>query len=93
MIHHLCEISSYRGVSYIDFAADPFVDRGRPSCVPDLVLRGRTRSAVRTPVTGMTCSACGDALLSSKPCRTDLAEWVAIRARRGDHEGTRAHFP
>ncbi|EPJ37690.1 hypothetical protein STAFG_5211 [Streptomyces afghaniensis 772] len=22
MIHHLCEISSYRGVSYIDFAAE-----------------------------------------------------------------------
>ncbi|AVV43378.1 hypothetical protein C6376_20000 [Streptomyces sp. P3] len=93
MIHHLCEISSYRGVSYTHFTADPLGGRGRPSRVSDLLFRGTTRSAVRTPSAGIEDSVRGYALPSSKACRTDLAEWVAIGALRGDHEETRAHFP
>ncbi|MYS89254.1 hypothetical protein GTY47_06290 [Streptomyces sp. SID5464] len=93
MIHHLCEISSYRGVSYIDFAAEPRFFRARPRRLSDLAFPGGIRSAVRTPHFGIPYSVCGDALPSSQPCLTDLAEWVAIKARRGDHEETRAHFP
>ncbi|PVD10049.1 hypothetical protein E5N77_08935 [Streptomyces sp. SS52] len=93
MIHHLCEISSSRGVSYTDFAAGPPSSGARPRRLSDLELRGETRSAVRTRSTGIPHSVCGDPLLSSPPCLIDLAEWVAMRAGRGDHEETRAHFP
>ncbi|PZT69812.1 hypothetical protein DN402_26855 [Streptomyces sp. SW4] len=93
MIHHLCEISSYRGVSYTDFAAESPLPGARPRRLSDQELRRRTRSAVRTRSFGIPGSACGDRLLSSPPCLIDLAEWVAMSARRGDHEETRAHFP
>ncbi|QFX84687.1 hypothetical protein GEV49_30065 [Streptomyces sp. SYP-A7193] len=93
MIHHLCEISSSRGVSYIEFAAGPPSPGARPPRLSDQEFRGKTRSAERARFFGITDSVCGDAFLSSQPCLIDLAEWVAMSAGRGDHEKTRAHFP
>jgi len=34
VIHHLCEISSYRGVCYIEFAAESFIDKGSAVVLP-----------------------------------------------------------
>ncbi|AZM78447.1 hypothetical protein D1J63_28535 [Streptomyces sp. KPB2] len=93
MIHHLCEISSSRGVSYIDFAAGPPLSGSRPRRLSDLEFRGETRSAERARFSGIADSVCGDPLLSSPARLIDLAEWVAMSAWRGDHEKTRAHFP
>ncbi|EFE70289.1 predicted protein [Streptomyces viridosporus ATCC 14672] len=80
-------------MSYNEMTAASPRTGARPSRLSDLGLHAGTRSAVSAAPAGICNSVCGDALLSSQPCLTDLAEWVAMKAGRGDHEETRAHFP
>ncbi|XIG77752.1 hypothetical protein C1N81_33935 [Streptomyces sp. SGAir0957] len=93
MIHHLSEIASYCGVSYTDFAAHrgarPF-SRGLVADLP--VSRNRRRRAAKK-ASGIPCSGRVDRLPGKNCAATDLAEWVARNAARGDHGNSRAHFP
>ncbi|RFC75883.1 hypothetical protein DXZ75_15625 [Streptomyces sp. AcE210] len=93
MIHHLSEISSYRGVSYTDFVAAPAPGPCADWQGADLALRGERRFRPRPGVPGTLRSARVDRFPTAQARHTDLAEWVARKPRRGDHEKSRAHFP